>query len=118
VSKQQEREDSKYWMMHSGAVPIRWMSPESLKEGLFSPKSDVWMLGVTIWEMVACRMPYEGIHNAEVMAKIINGERLGIPQGTPHYLRKVMEACWRTRPDERPTVQQLLDMLDNNHHDV
>jgi serine/threonine protein kinase len=29
--------------------PLRWMSPEALKKGLYSTKSDAWSFGVTVY---------------------------------------------------------------------
>ena len=41
------------------AVPVRWTSPESLLSSRYSGKSDVWSLGVALWEMTAGgRLPY------------------------------------------------------------
>jgi len=32
--------------------PVKWMAPESLLKALYSPKSDVWMFGVTCVEII------------------------------------------------------------------
>jgi serine/threonine protein kinase len=29
--------------------PIRWMSPESIGQQVYSKKSDVWMFGIVVW---------------------------------------------------------------------
>lgn len=50
-----------------GMLPVRWMAPESLKDGLFSSFSDVWSYGVVLWEMVTfASQPYQGLSNDQV----------------------------------------------------
>ena len=49
-----------------GMMPVRWMAPETLRDGKFSSASDVWSFGVVLWEMVTlAEQPYQG--------KIYNG---------------------------------------------
>ena len=37
---------------NSGMLPVRWMAPESLADGLFTPMSDGWSYGVLLYEMI------------------------------------------------------------------
>lgn len=51
-----------------GLLPVRWMAPESLKDGVFTSFSDVWSYGVVLWEMVTlASQPYQGLSNDQVI---------------------------------------------------
>lgn len=44
-------------------------APESLRVGSFSHSSDVWMFGVTMWEMFTyCEEPWFGLSGRQVRA--------------------------------------------------
>ncbi|XP_035757638.1 insulin receptor-related protein, partial [Egretta garzetta] len=45
-----------------GLLPVRWMSPEALKDGIFNAQSDVWSFGVVLWEITTlAEQPYQGM---------------------------------------------------------
>lgn len=51
-----------------GLLPVRWMAPESLKDGVFTSSSDVWSYGVVLWEMATlASQPYQGLSNDQVL---------------------------------------------------
>ena len=65
-----------------GMLPVRWMSPESLVDGVFTTKSDVWSLGVTLWELATFgSFPYQGFSNGEVVERVKQGRIMDTPQG-------------------------------------
>ena len=48
-------------------LPVRWMSPESMKYGKFTTESDVWAFGIVLWEIFSCgKQPHYGHGNEEV----------------------------------------------------
>lgn len=48
-------------------LPVRWMSPESVKYGRFTSESDAWAYGVVLWEIFSYgKQPYYGHTNEEV----------------------------------------------------
>lgn len=54
-----------------GLLPVRWMAPESLKDGVFTSSSDVFSYGIVLWEIATgASQPYQvhffiSIPNAE-----------------------------------------------------
>ena len=66
----------------SGMLPVRWMSPESLTDGLFTPASDIWSFGVLLYEMITFgSFPFQGMSNNQVLGHVKAGNTLSIPQG-------------------------------------
>jgi hypothetical protein len=51
--------------------PIRWMSPESIANQVYSKKSDVWMFGALVYEIVAQREPHIGMDPNEISFLIV-----------------------------------------------
>jgi serine/threonine protein kinase len=42
----------------SGVGPACWMSPESIGKQVYSKKSDVWMFGIVVYEIVSQCEPH------------------------------------------------------------
>ncbi|XP_059149829.1 putative molluscan insulin-related peptide(s) receptor isoform X2 [Physella acuta] len=95
-----------------GMLPVRWMAPESLKDGIFDIKSDVWSYGVVIWEMVTlAAQPYQGLSNEEVVKYISEYNTMDMPNGCPETMAKLMQLCWRKTPKQRPTFKEIIKYL-------
>ncbi|ULU10125.1 hypothetical protein L3Y34_014447 [Caenorhabditis briggsae] len=95
-------------------VPIRWLAPETLEEGVFSTKTDVWAYAVTLWEIFTrCQTdPYPGLTNQQAK-DLIRGDALPMnpPEGTPPIVAKIMEDCFNKNPDDRPSFAAILKRL-------
>ncbi|KAL3318953.1 DNA glycosylase/AP lyase ros1 [Cichlidogyrus casuarinus] len=68
-------------------LPVRWMSPEAIREGLFTTKSDIWAYAVTCWEVMTLGAdPFYGRMNMDVMTLVLAGHVLGRPENCPEEL--------------------------------
>uniref|UniRef100_A0A1A9VWK8 Tyrosine-protein kinase receptor n=1 Tax=Glossina austeni TaxID=7395 RepID=A0A1A9VWK8_GLOAU len=95
-----------------GLLPVRWMAPESLVDGIFTIQTDVWAFGVLCWEILTLgRQPYAGRNNFEVLNFIKDGGRLEQPKNCPDKLFTLMMQSWSKDPDARPTFRHCLNTL-------
>ena len=92
------------------------MAVESLTSNNFSSASDVWSYGVLMWEMFNPDKPpyYEIPSNAEVIAYVIGGKRLGIPHQCPEGVAQVMKACWISNHTKRPSFLVIASLLQHS----
>ncbi|NWX43370.1 ROS1 kinase, partial [Steatornis caripensis] len=100
-----------------GLLPVRWMAPESLIDGVFTNCSDVWAFGVLMWETLTLgQQPYPGFSNREVLHHVQSGGRLESPNNCPDDLCVLMTRCWAQEPHNRPTFFCIQDKLQEIRH--
>lgn len=101
-------------------MPIRWLAPETLRQGVFSTKTDVYSFGVMMWEVYShCKSdPYPGMSNAEARMAIQTGRTVESPQGMPAAAQALMESCFKMRPEERPTFSQVARRLESDSEET
>lgn len=115
--------------MRSGtSIPVRWLALESLKQNLYSFKSDVWAFAVTLWEMFSFgATPYlEGCEHLfkvgasideqrqdtfEWQNQIERGAKLPKPPMCPNLVYALMLPCWHSDPKWRPSFNDLKNEL-------
>lgn len=91
-------------------LPVRWMAPECLLDGVFTTDSDVWSFGVVLWEIFTLgNVPYPGWNNAQVHDQVVRGYRMEQPPGCPSTIYVIMRECWEAKRPHFPELRQRLD---------
>ncbi|KAK5931228.1 hypothetical protein CgunFtcFv8_027392 [Champsocephalus gunnari] len=100
-----------------GLLPVRWMAPESLKDGVFTAHSDCWSFGVVMWEIsTLAEQPYQGLSNEQVLKFVMDGGYLDRPDNCPERMHSLMQMCWQYNPKMRPLFQDIIEMLREELH--
>ncbi|CAD6185362.1 unnamed protein product [Caenorhabditis auriculariae] len=92
--------------------PLKWMSPEAIAAGTHTSASDVWSLGVLLWELMTLGgTPFTDVDPEDVYSMLTKGIRLAPPGNCPEQMYKVMLCCWRSPAEDRPSAAQVVQGL-------
>lgn len=83
---------------------VHYISPEQARGGYSDEKSDIYSLGVTLYEMLAGKVPFEGDSTVTVALAHIQEEAQELDQidpEIPHSLAKIVMKCMQKKPDMR-----------------
>ena len=70
--------------------------------------SDVYALGVLVWEMYNGQRAWSGLHFAQLSyAMFVEKRMLQFPEGTPEGLKSLASRCLARVPTDRPGSQEL-----------
>ena len=83
------------------AGTLSHMAPEVLLGGTANPRSDVWALGVLLYELATGELPFQGRTPYETSSAIISDAPRALPARVPLALRLVIARCLLKNPDAR-----------------
>ena len=89
-----------------------YMSPEQTQGTEVDKRTDIWALGVVLYEMLTGKQPFQGDYEQAVMYSIMNEDPepiTGLRTGVPMELERVVSKALKKNPAER--YQSLDEML-------
>ncbi|HKG59704.1 MAG TPA: protein kinase [Pyrinomonadaceae bacterium] len=82
---------------------VKYMSPEQLREGPVDERTDIWSLGIVLYEMLTGSTPFEARSRNDSIALILAAERaeLVFPDEVPPELRQIVKKALEKDCDKR-----------------
>ena len=88
------------------------MAPEYLAHGIFTKASEVYSLGVILWELSAGRPPFAGEDFNTLRRQIVQDNRRETPlPNTPAWYIELYQWCWHPDPAYRPTARMVKNII-------
>lgn len=85
-----------------------YLSPEIIDNKPYNFKSDIWSLGVVLYELCALKPPFDAESLPKLAMKIVRGNYNPIPSHYSKDLKNLIGALLALDPQKRPSVHQVL----------
>ena len=85
-----------------------YLSPEILENKPYDSKSDIWALGVLLYEMMTFKMPFNANSLPMLSVKIMRGNYIPPPTIYTKDLRELVAKCLTLDAKMRPTIDEIL----------
>lgn len=83
---------------------VHYISPEQARGGYIDEKSDIYSLGISLYEMLTGKVPFEGDSTVTIALQHINEElpsaKLDVPE-LPISVEKIVEKCTQKKAEHR-----------------
>ena len=87
-----------------------FLSPEIINNQPYDNKSDIWALGVLLYELMTFQMPFNAVSLPLLSIKINRGVYKPPPSTYSSDIRNLLKKCLTVNPDKRPSIDEILKL--------
>ncbi|RAL47427.1 unnamed protein product [Cuscuta campestris] len=99
-----------YLTTKTGKGTPQWMAPEVLRNEPSDEKADVYSFGVILWELATEKIPWDNLNTMQVIGAVgFMNQRLDIPNDVDPQWASIIESCWHSEAQCRPSFQELME---------
>jgi eukaryotic-like serine/threonine-protein kinase len=80
---------------------VGYMSPEQVRGEALDARSDIFSLGIVLYEMLSGARPFEGATTADVVSAVLHADPPPMPDSVPASLRMIVQRCLHSQPVDR-----------------
>ncbi|KAG0588636.1 hypothetical protein KC19_2G257900 [Ceratodon purpureus] len=81
---------------------------------LFTMASDVYSYGMTCYEILTGKLPFDGHQGNDLMDAVIGGKRPEVPQYVEEWVHRLLSDCWQNDPANRPSFGEMVNLIYSN----
>jgi serine/threonine protein kinase len=94
---------------------IAYISPETFRDAPPTKKVDVFAFGLIIYEILTGKSVFpKGANIAQIYGLHMTKTRPEIPKWISKAISELIESCWSSNPDSRPTFDEIYDKLETH----
>eukprot|EP00002_Diphylleia_rotans_P037794 TRINITY_DN848_c0_g1_i4.p1 TRINITY_DN848_c0_g1~~TRINITY_DN848_c0_g1_i4.p1 ORF type:complete len:300 (-),score=60.68 TRINITY_DN848_c0_g1_i4:1712-2611(-) len=95
--------------VHTSIGTPYYLSPEQWKDQPYNEKTDMWSLGIILYEMTALRLPFQGMNINDLSRNVVTGTLPRLPGFASLELQNLITRLLMKNPKVRPSADELLE---------
>jgi eukaryotic-like serine/threonine-protein kinase len=80
---------------------VGYMAPEQVRAGTVDPRTDIFAVGVVLYELLAGAPPFAGETAPEIMAATLRADPPELRADIPDGIQRIVRRCLEKNPEER-----------------